>query len=129
MIIFSSNCVYRNPPNWVFGPVWTTLYTAMGYASWRVLQAGGGPLPLGLYAGQLAMNFIWSPLFFKAHNLKLASYEITALAGVICATIYEFSKVDTLAAQLLLPYLGWSSFATALTWNIYLNNPEVRPLD
>lgn len=97
-----------------------------GYASYRVFQAGGGPIPLGLYALQLALNFAWSPLFFKLHNLKVASYEITALAGVLFATIVEFAKVDTLAAELMVPYLGWALFATALTWNIHLNNPDVR---
>lgn len=48
-----------NPPAWVFGPVWTVLYSAMGVAAWRVWKAGGGPLPLGLYAAQLALNFAW----------------------------------------------------------------------
>lgn len=114
-----------NPPNYLFGPVWTVLYAAMGYASWRVWALGGGPVPLGLYAAQLAMNLAWSPLFFKAHNLKAATIDITALVGVLGATIYSFAQVDPLAAQLMLPYLGWTSFATALTWNIYLNNPPV----
>ncbi|KAL4458998.1 hypothetical protein ABPG75_013863 [Micractinium tetrahymenae] len=113
-----------NPPNWLFGPTWSVLYVAMGVAAHRVWQAGGGPLPLGLYAAQLALNFAWSPLFFKAHNLKAAAVDITALLGVLGATIYEFNKVDTLAAQLLIPYLGWVSFATALTYNILANNPE-----
>ncbi|KAL4534980.1 hypothetical protein Ndes2526B_g05897 [Nannochloris sp. 'desiccata'] len=113
-----------NPPNWIFGPVWTCLYATIGYASWRVFQAGGGPLPLGLYATQLALNFIWTPLFFKAHNLKAASYEITALLGTIVATIMAFNKVDETAALLMLPYLGWTTFATCLTWNIHLNNPD-----
>ena len=90
-----------------------------------MLQNGGGVVPLGLYGLSLALNFAWSPIFFKLHDLKLASYEISTLAGVIFATIFAFAKVDTLAAQLMLPYLGWASFATALTWNIYLNNPDV----
>ncbi|KAL4431592.1 hypothetical protein ABPG77_001434 [Micractinium sp. CCAP 211/92] len=112
------------PPSWLFGPVWTVLYAAMGVASHRVWAAGGGPLPLGLYAAQLVLNLAWTPLFFKAHNLKAATVDITALVGVLGATIYEFSKVDTLAAQLLIPYLGWVSFATALTINIMQNNPK-----
>lgn len=115
-----------NPPNWIFGPVWSVLYTLMGYASWRVWKAGGGALPLSLYAGQLVLNFMWSPLFFKVHDLRAASADITALIGLLAATILEFSKVDKLAAQLLLPYLGWTTFAAALTWNIYLNNRQVR---
>lgn len=113
------------PPNWLFGPVWSVLYTAMGIASWRVWRAGGGPLPLSLYGLQLALNFAWSPLFFKAHNLKAATVDITVLLGVLGATILEFHKVDPTAAALLLPYLAWTSFASALTWNIFLNNPDV----
>lgn len=113
-----------NPPNWLFGPMWTVLYATMGYAAHRVWQAGGGPLPLALYGIQLGLNFAWSPLFFNIKDLRLASMEITALVGMVAATIWEFSKVDTLATQLMLPYLGWTSFAAALTWNIYLNNPE-----
>ncbi|GAB4823348.1 hypothetical protein N2152v2_010394 [Parachlorella kessleri] len=111
-----------NPPNWVFGPVWTVLYSAMGVASWRVWQAGGGQLPLTLYGIQLALNFLWSPLFFKKHDLNLASLDITVLLGVLAATIVEFNKVDPFAAQLLLPYLGWTTFATALTYWIGLHN-------
>jgi len=98
----------------------------MGVASWRVWHLGGGPVPLGLYAAQLAMNMAWSPLFFKAHNLKAATIDITALIGVLAVTIIKFNEVDPLAAQLLIPYLGWTAFAAALTWNIYLNNPDVR---
>lgn len=163
-------CRRRNPPPWLFGPVWTALYTMMGVAAWRVWRAGGGPLPLGLYAAQLVFNFAWSPLFFKAHNLKAATADITALVGLVAATAYEFSKVggwvmerwlscgprfalasglpalaigwprrlparacpaaglpiwlrglpvsyprlqvDQTAALLLVPYLGWGSFAT-----------------
>lgn len=112
-----------NPPNWIFGPVWTVLYTLMGYASWRVYTLGGGAVPLALYASQLVLNFAWSPLFFKIHNLKAATIDISTLVGVLVWTIIEFNKVDPLAATLMFPYLGWSSFATALTWNIFLNNP------
>jgi benzodiazapine receptor len=63
----------------------TALYTAMGVASWRVWRAGGGPLPLSLYAAQLALNFLWSPIFFKKHNLKLASADITGACGAPAA--------------------------------------------
>lgn len=112
------------PPPAVFPVAWTALYTAMGVAAHRVWAAGGGPLPLGLYGAQLALNFAWSPLFFKKHDLKAATIDITALGGVLAATIYQFNKVDKLAGQLMIPYLGWIGFATALTWNIWLNNPE-----
>jgi benzodiazapine receptor len=114
------------PPDWAFGPVWTALYAAMGYASWLVWSKGAGPLPLTLYGIQLAMNLAWSPLFFKAHNLTFALADITALLGVVAATIVEFHKVEPLAAQLMLPYLAWSTYAAALTANIWQQNPRER---
>jgi len=86
----------------------------MGVASWRVWRAGGGPVPLGLYAAQLALNFAWSPLFFKRHALGAAAVDITVLLGVLVTTILEFKAVDATAAALMLPYLGWTCFATAL---------------
>lgn len=102
------------PPPWLFGPAWTVLYTCMGVASWRVWRAGGGPIPLGLYAAQLALNFAWSPLFFKRHALGAAAVDITVLLGVLVTTILEFKAVDATAAALMVPYLGWTCFATAL---------------
>lgn len=108
-----------NPPNWVFGPAWTVLYTMMGVASWRVWRAGGGALPLGLYGAQLVLNLAWSPIFFGLHNPGAASVEITGLLGVLAATIYEFNKVDATAALLMAPYAGWTTFAAALTYTIY----------
>ncbi|KAK9813948.1 hypothetical protein WJX73_006152 [Symbiochloris irregularis] len=115
-----------NPPDALFGPVWTVLYTAMGYASYLVFKAGGGPVPLTLYGVQLALNLAWSPLFFKVKEIGFAVADITALVGVLVATIVEFHKVDPTAAYLLLPYLGWTTFAAALTINIYRHNPQER---
>lgn len=113
------------PPNWLFGPVWTVLYTLMGISSWRVYsRAGLMSKPMFLYAVQLALNFLWSPLFFKWHQLPAASADITALLGVLGLTIVEFNKVDGVAATMLYPYLAWTLFATALTYNITMNNPS-----
>lgn len=103
--------------------MWSLLYALMGVASWRVWKAGGGPVPLGLYATQLLLNLAWSPIFFKLHNLRAASAEITALLGVLAITIYEFNKVDQTAALMLVPYAGWTSFAAALTYTITSLNP------
>ena len=65
------------PPDWLFGPVWTALYTAMGYASYIVYKNGGGALPLSLYGVQLLMNLAWSPLFFRSHEIGFALLDIT----------------------------------------------------
>jgi benzodiazapine receptor len=111
------------PPNWLFGPVWTALYAMMGVASHRVASiVGWTSRPLVLYGAQLVLNFLWSPLFFKWHKLGAAAVDITVLLGVVYATIVEFGAVDVLSAQLLVPYLAWSCYATALTYNIWLNN-------
>lgn len=110
------------PPDWVFGPAWTVLYSLMGVSSWMAWKNGAGWVPLTLYGVQLALNFAWTPLFFAKKDLGLALADIVGLLGVLGATIVEFKKVDPTAAYLLLPYLGWSTFATALTYNIWTKN-------
>lgn len=69
-----------SPPNWLFGPVWTVLYGAMGYASWLVWKNGAGALPLGLYALQAVLNYAWSPIFFGAHDITFALADISGAA-------------------------------------------------
>jgi benzodiazapine receptor len=113
------------PPNWIFGPMWTVLYTMMGISSHRIyLQTGLLSKPMFLYFGQLLLNFLWTPMFFGWHNLPAASIDITALLGVLGATIVEFDKYDHVSSKLLYPYLGWSIFAAVLTYNITMNNPS-----
>ena len=113
-----------NPPGYVFGPVWAVLYVLMGIAFWRVWKAGGGEHPMGLYAAQLVLNFAWSLLFFRARSIKWALLDILALLGVLVATVCSFYSVDPVAGYLLVPYLAWVSFATALTANLYVMNPR-----
>lgn len=111
------------PPKEAFGPVWLTLYVLMGIAAWRVWKAGGGTEPMTLYATQLALNIAWSFLFFKAHSLKWALLDITALLGMLVVTTWAFYNVDHTAGYLMIPYLAWVSLATALTASLYQNNP------
>lgn len=118
-----------NPPNWLFGPVWTVLYAAMGYASYRVYEQGGfakQAVPLGIYIAQLALNFIWTPLFFVAHRLDIATVDILMLWGMIIATIATFYPVIGAgwSLGLLLPYLVWVTYASGLTIWIWRNNPK-----
>jgi len=115
------------PPVWMFGPIWATLYTAMGYAAHRVWQAGAGQSVLGLYAVQLALNLAWQPLFFKSHDLRTAAIDITALLAVLVPTVRQFYKYDVLAGRLMVPYILFSCFAAALTYRIRsLNGPHVE---
>ena len=115
-----------NPPDWVFGPVWTTLYVMMGVALVRVARSErtgtARTVGLGLFALQLALNFGWSWLFFVNHDLGGALIEILALWLAIAATIAAFAAVRPSAAGLLVPYLAWTTFATALTATIWRLN-------
>lgn len=107
-----------NPPSSVFAPVWTTLYALMGIAAWLVWREGGWRRQsgaLGMFLVQLALNFAWSFLFFGAHALGASLIEIAVLWVAIALTIARFHRVSTVAAWLLVPYLAWVTFATALT--------------
>jgi translocator protein len=102
---------------WVFGPVWTILYALMGIAAWRVWKDrgfSGATVPLSLFAAQLVVNAIWTPLFFGAGLLGWALVDILVLNLLLGATIVAFSRVDRPAGLLLVPYILWVLFATAL---------------
>ncbi len=116
-----------NPPNWVFAPVWTLLYILMGYAAgriWNKIDTDEATVKRGFvfFLLQLALNALWSFLFFGLHNPMLAFFEVLLLWAMIFETYSQFKKVDKVAAYLLLPYLAWVSYATILTGSIwYLN--------
>lgn len=114
-----------NPPNWVFGPVWTCLYLAMAVSAWLVWrQQGmvGVRTPLLIFTGQLILNTAWSFLFFGLRNPGLALVDVVLLWLSILATILTFRRVSTWAAALLVPYLAWVSFATVLNWTLWRMN-------
>ena len=107
-----------NPPNWVFGPVWTTLYVLMAIAAWRVWRTTDRDTargPLALFVLQLAVNLGWSVAFFGLRDIGLAVAVIIALDFLVLMTALAFRRIDRLAALLLLPYLAWIAFATVLT--------------
>ena len=104
--------VEGQPPDWVFGPVWTVLYIMMGYSASIVYQKTGG-VPI-IFWLQLALNLIWSPVYFKQNNPILALKIIVALWFAILFTIVEFSRIDAFASKLLWPYLAWVTYATTL---------------
>ena len=112
------------PPAGVFGPVWTTLYLLMGVAAWLVWRSSGPRKPaLFLFGAQLAANALWSWLFFAWHRGALAAVEVLVLLALIVATVAAFWRVSRLAALLLVPYLCWVTFASVLTWAVWLRNP------
>lgn len=116
-----------NPPNWVFAPVWTTLYILMGVAAgivWNKIDADRINVRKGLqfFAVQLGLNFLWSYLFFGLHNPLIALVELLLLWLMIYETYAVFKKVDKKAAYLLLPYLAWVSFAGVLNAAIFWLN-------
>ena len=110
------------PPNWIFGPVWSVLYVCIAFAAWRVWRAGGDRLALGLWAGQLALNALWSWFFFGLQRPGLALVDITLLLVVLAATLRAFAHHDRVAAALLVPYGFWVGFATYLNTGLWLLN-------
>jgi tryptophan-rich sensory protein len=114
-----------NPPNYVFGPVWTLLYILMGISLYMIIIAPPHPLKrkaIILFILQLFFNFCWSFIFFSFHELLWASVEIIVLWVLILLTIIQFSKINKIAPWLLVPYLAWVSFATRLTFSVYFLN-------
>ncbi|MGM1062845.1 TspO/MBR family protein [Saccharothrix sp. Mg75] len=102
------------PPPWLFGPVWTVLYVMIAVSGWLFWKRHGTTWELGLFAVQLALNAAWTPLFFAAERYALALVDIIALLVVIVALIVAFGRRHRPAALLLVPYLAWVAFATAL---------------
>jgi tryptophan-rich sensory protein len=116
------------PPGWLFGPVWTALYAFMGVSAWVVGRGRGcaaPPTALTLFIVQLAVNALWSWLFFAWRLGGPAFAEVLLLWCLIVATVIAFRRISALAAVLLLPYLAWVTFATALTFAVWRLNPAL----
>lgn len=116
------------PPSWVFGPVWTLLYALMGIAAWLVWLSGGftaNRKAFFFFLAQLGVNALWSWLFFKWHRGYLAFMDTLALLLLIAVTLALFWRVRPLAGALLVPYLLWVMFASALNYSIWRMNPAV----
>jgi translocator protein len=115
-----------NPPNWIFGPVWTTLYVLMGISLFLIWKAGTSKetkrSALILFALQIIANFFWSFIFFDQHQMGLAFAEIIVLCLLILLTIFSFAKINKVAAWLLVPYISWVSFAAILNFTIWRLN-------
>jgi len=116
------------PPAGVFGPVWTTLFATMSIAAWLVWRCGGvgkNRVAFSIFFAQLSFNALWSWIFFAWHLGALALAEVIVLWILILATMVSFWRVNPLAGILLVPYLLWVSFATALTYSLWQLNPNI----
>lgn len=112
-----------NPPNSIFGPVWTVLYVLMAIAAYLVSrEKKQSDAPMALFFLQLFFNAIWTPLFFGARALGIALIDISLLFILIILTMIVFARVNKIAAWLLLPYLVWVGFATYLNASIWVLN-------
>lgn len=115
-----------NPPNYIFAPVWTTLFLLMAIALWLVWKSNA-PEPQKkraewLFALQLFLNFWWSVLFFRLESPSLAFADILLMIVIIITTIFQFAKISKTAAWLLVPYISWVSFASLLNYEIWKLN-------
>ncbi|MHB2265480.1 TspO/MBR family protein [Aliihoeflea sp. PC F10.4] len=111
-----------NPPNWIFGPVWTILYVLIAVAGWRVWQESTTRGAMTAWWLQLGLNFLWSPVFFTLNSIGLALIVILALLVTIIVFIRINWARDRISAVLFIPYLAWVAFATLLNASIWFLN-------
>lgn len=118
----------QTPPSWVFGPVWTVLYTLSGLSVWRVWRTPRTPerrRALALWGVQHALNAAWSPLFFKARRPRAAFADLAAMFAATSGYIVAARKIDPRAAKLIAPYLGWLAFAGSINLGVIRRNRHV----
>jgi len=116
------------PPPWLFGPVWTVLYASMAVAAWLVWRSGGfraNSVALSCFLAQLALNALWSWLFFAWRCGALSVVDIVLLWVLVAVTLVFFWRVRPLAGALLIPYLIWVGFATVLNHALWRLNPQI----
>lgn len=116
-----------NPPNWVFPVAWTTLYLLMSFAAARVAMSDGAGLALAFFALQIALNTLWTPVFFGLRRMGAALVVVIILWCAVLATLVTFWQIDTIAGLAFLPYLAWVSVATALNATVLRLNPDASP--
>ena len=112
------------PPNWAFPVAWTVIYLLSAIAATRVAALPGAGMALALWSAQIALNTLWTPVFFGARQMALAMVVMATLLVTVAAMVLAFWSLDWRAALLLLPYLAWLGVATALNWRIWRDNPD-----
>ncbi len=117
---------FFNPPDWVFAPVWMTLYVMMGVSSFLIWRKGLDDKPVRIamlwYVIQIILNAIWTPLFFGLQSPLLGLIDIVPLLAAIIVTIILFYKISRLAGLLLVPYMAWVTFAVIINASVYILN-------
>lgn len=115
-----------NPPNSIFPPVWTSLFVLMGISAYLVWQrrhtVSHFPRTIAIYLMQLTLNIMWSFIFFYAHQIGVALVEIVLLLLIVIINAVVFYRINKVAGLLFIPYILWVSFATVLTYNIFILN-------
>ncbi|MVA99144.1 tryptophan-rich sensory protein [Nitratireductor sp. CAU 1489] len=111
-----------NPPNWIFGPAWFTLYALIAIAGWRTFLAGHDGTAMKLWYGQMALNWLWSPVFFALHLVWPAFVVIVAVTLLVVGFVINRWRADRLSAALFVPYAAWVGFAAILNLSIAILN-------
>lgn len=109
---------FFNPPSWLFGPVWTTLYVVIGVAGARIWQRAPKSAAMQLWFAQMAFNLMWSPAFFGLQNPELALVVIAGMLATIIAFMVKAKPIDRISTLLFVPYLAWVSFASVLNLSL-----------
>lgn len=111
-----------NPPNWIFGPMWFTLYVLIAIAGWRIYMISPNSGAMKIWYAQMALNWLWSPVWFIGQMLWPAFAIIVCILALIIAFIVTARKLDPVASWLFVPYLGWVGFASLLNLSIAILN-------
>lgn len=113
---------FFNPPAWLFGPVWTTLYVLIGIVGARIWLRAPKSAAMQLWFAQMALNLLWSPSFFGLENSILALGVILAMLATIITFMRKAAPIDRVSTLLFIPYLAWVSFASVLNLSIVILN-------
>ncbi len=117
------------PPNWVFPLTWTILYVLMAYAGVRVAVLDNNAVPVAFWALQIAVNTLWTPMFFGLRRLRVGFYTIVLLWVAVAGFMISAYQIDAIAGLLFVPYLIWVTIASALNFSVWRRNPDVEPLN
>lgn len=112
------------PPKWLFPVAWTTLYLFMSFAAMRVALLEGNAHAMAFYALQLALNTLWTPIFFGLRRMRAGMIVILCLWVAVFGTMIAFFRLDWIAGTLFVPYVAWVTAASALNWSVWRLNPE-----